>query len=158
MRFQVASTEMLAKAPPAVALPAEADAADAGADAARIGSVRARADARWARPCPHLRQSWAHPSHICARTLLAPATYAPGLGSPTHWARPCHTVPGLGQILPRLHRDRARPLSLLRQDWGEPLPHLHRDLQVEAAVAALRAELQAKLACLEAQVPVDART
>ncbi len=30
----------------------------------------------------HLRRDWAHPTHICAGTGLAPPTSAPGLGSP----------------------------------------------------------------------------
>ena len=37
----------------------------------------------------HLHRGWAHPCHICAGTGLAPAAFAPGLGSP----------------LPRLRRD-----------------------------------------------------
>jgi hypothetical protein len=48
----------------------------------------------WARPClPHLHRDLAHPGHICARTGLAPATSAPGPGS---------------------------PLPHLRRDWGSP--------------------------------------
>jgi hypothetical protein len=40
---------------------------------------------------PHLHRDWARPCHICTGTGLAPATSAPGLGSP----------------LPHLHRDWA---------------------------------------------------
>jgi hypothetical protein len=40
--------------------------------------------------------SWARPCHICTGTGLAPATSAPGLGSP----------------LPHLHRNRARPCNI----------------------------------------------
>ena len=48
------------------------------------------------------------PCHICAGTRLAPATSAPGPGSP----------------LPHLHRDRAHPRLQLLQDWGHRCPHL----------------------------------
>ncbi len=47
--------------------------------------------------------------HVSTGTGLAPATSAPGLGSP----------------LPRLHRD-----------WGSPLPHLRRGLGLTAATSA----------------------
>ena len=36
----------------------------------------------WALPGPHLHRDWAHPCHICNGTGPAPATSAPGLGSP----------------------------------------------------------------------------
>jgi hypothetical protein len=89
---------------------------------------------------PHLRQDWARPCHICARTELDPATSAPGLSSTLphlrqDWARPCHicigtgltaatsasglghpyaaaSAPGLGSQLPHLHQDWARPCHI----------------------------------------------
>ena len=65
------------------------------------------------------RIRWAHPSHICTGTGLAPATSAPGPGSP----------------LPHLHRDGAHPSHTgtwapvlgLHRDWFHPSPRLRRD-------------------------------
>jgi hypothetical protein len=47
---------------------------DSAIDAADIQAVRL--------VLPHPRRDWAHPCHICTGTGLAPATSAPGLGSP----------------------------------------------------------------------------
>jgi hypothetical protein len=68
---------------------------------------------------PHLNQDWAPPTHICAGTRLAPATSAPGLGSPLphlrrDWAHPSpiHTTgrTGLRSAGARWHaRPRAPP-------------------------------------------------
>ena len=46
-------------------------------------------------------RAWARPCHICAATGLAPATFAPRLGSPLphlhrNWAHPCHICTGTG--------------------------------------------------------------
>ena len=86
-------------------------------------------------------------------TGLAPATSAPGLGSPLphlhrNWARPCHICtgtgltpatsgPGLGSPLPHLHRDWARPCHICTGTGPDPptsasgldpsVPHLRRD-------------------------------
>jgi hypothetical protein len=48
--------------------------------------------------CVRVACRGAHPSHICPRTRLGPATSAPGLGS---------------------------PLTHLHRDWPQPLQHLH---------------------------------
>jgi hypothetical protein len=69
---------------------------------------------------PHLHRGRAHPSLICIRTGLTPATSVPG---PT-----CLICTGtaLSSPLPQLHRDWARP-CLICTETGSPLPHLHRD-------------------------------
>jgi hypothetical protein len=87
------------------------------------------------------------------RGRLAPATSAPGLGSPVPHlhrvrAHPCHictgtgltpatSAPGLGSPLPHLHRDWAHPCHICTGSGltratsapglRSPLPHLHRD-------------------------------
>jgi hypothetical protein len=54
---------------------------------------------------PHLHWDWARPCHICTGAGLAPATSAPGLGSPLPHLRPATSAPGLSSLLPHLRRD-----------------------------------------------------
>ena len=71
-------------------------------------------------PLPHLHRDWAHPCCIRTRTVLTPATSAPGLlklGSllPSYArglftdANVCHIRTGMGFYLPRLCRGWAHP-------------------------------------------------
>ena len=69
-----------------------------------------------------LHRGWARRCHICTGTWLTPATFAPGLGSPSH-----HIYTGTGRAAATPAPGLGSPLPHLRRDWARPpaLPHLH---------------------------------
>jgi hypothetical protein len=72
----------------------------------------------WAGPRPQLPCDWAHPSHICTWTQLAPAHGRISCATATQqdWVHP----------VPRSYGDTARPWSMFNDDWAHP-SHIIRD-------------------------------
>jgi hypothetical protein len=93
-----------------------------------VGSTNPTASTAWVAgigpaPPPRLHRHWVHPSDIWTGIELAPATSAPGLGSPRpyldrDWAHPVHIWTGTG-LTP------ATPLTSALE-LESPRAHLHR--------------------------------
>jgi hypothetical protein len=92
----------------------------------------------------------------CGRccTGLAPATSAPGLGSPLphlrrDWAHPSHIRAGTGLTPPTSAPGLGPSLPHLRRDWAHPCPHLRRDWARPAHICAgAQDQLRSLLYCL----------